>query len=227
MEALAMIAAAALAAAPSTGEPASGRLEAVPAGPGIRIHVAKRGAFAMFAHDHDFEVTRWRGAAELPGGDPARASLTLVLEAGSLHDREAKLSEGDRRKVDAQAAGPDVLDAAHHAEIRYRADRVTVAPPSGDGRALRGTIDGTLTLRGRTAAVPATFEAERDGGGWRIRGRARFRQSEFGIRPFSGFGGTVGVKDEVEVTFAMTLRPTGGARAAAPADGGEGSGGAR
>jgi Cu/Ag efflux protein CusF len=75
----------------------------VPAGPGIRIHVAKRGAFAMFAHDHDFEVTRWTGRALLPGGDPSRASVELVLDAGSLRDREPKLSEGDRRKVDAQA----------------------------------------------------------------------------------------------------------------------------
>ncbi len=208
MEALAMIAAAALAAGPA-GEPAGGaRLEAVPAGPGIRIHVAKRGAFAMFAHDHDFEVTRWRGSAELPDGDPARASLELVLDAGSLHDREAKLSEADRRKVDAQAAGPDVLDAAHAPEITYRSERIAVAAASAaaDG-SVRGTIHGLLTVRGRTGPVDTSFEATRDGDGWAVRGSGRFKQSAFGIRPFSGFGGTVGVKDEVEVKFQLALRP--------------------
>jgi polyisoprenoid-binding protein YceI len=203
MDVLALLVAAALSAAPSAD---AGPLEAVPVGPGIRIHVAKRGAFAMFAHDHDFEVTRWRGSAEVPDGDPARASLALVLEASSLRDREPKLSEGDRRKVDAQAAGPEVLDAARSPEITYRADRVEVAPGGAGGAPVRGTIHGELTLRGRTAPVDAAFVATREGDGWTIRGSARFKQSTFGIRPFSGFGGTVGVKDEVEVSFQVAVR---------------------
>ncbi|HEX9052485.1 MAG TPA: YceI family protein [Anaeromyxobacter sp.] len=203
MQVLAILAAAVASAAP----PAAERFDLAPAGPGIRIHVAKRGAFAMFAHDHDFEVTRWRGTAELPGGDPARAAVALALAAGSLHDREAKLSEADRRKVDAQAAGPEVLDAAHAPEITFRSEGASVEGAGASGGAVRGTIHGRLTLRGRTRPVEATFEAAREGEGWRVRGRARFKQSEFGIRPFSGFGGTVGVKDEVEVTFELALRP--------------------
>ncbi len=202
MQVLAILAAAAVSAAPG----GAGRFEAAPVGPGVRIHVAKRGAFAMFAHDHDFEVTRWRGAGEVPGGDPGRASIELTLEAGSLRDREAKLSEADRRKVDAQAAGPEVLDAAHAPEITYRSERVTLDGAAGGGD-VKGTIHGRLTLRGRTQPVDVAFEAAREGDGWSVRGRARFKQSDFGIRPFSGVGGTVGVKDEVEVTFQLALRP--------------------
>ncbi len=208
MRALATLA---LVAASAASSAARGRLEASPEAEGIRIHVSKRGLFSAFAHDHDFEVTRWRGTAEIPEADPGRASVELALEAGSLRDREKGLSGGDRRKVDAQAAGPDVLDAAHAPEITYRSDGVTLdAPPGRQAGPVRGTLHGRLTLRGRTRPVDATFEAEREAGGWRVRGRARFRQSEFGIRPFSGFGGTVGVKDEIGVTFALTLRlPSG------------------
>lgn len=68
-------------------------------------------------------------------------------------------------------------------------------------------MHGTLTLRGQSRPVDATFEAVRDGDLWHVRGRARFLQSEFGIKPFRGFGGTVGVKDEVEVSFALTVQP--------------------
>ena len=204
MQTLAILAAAALSAAPA----GAGRFEAASAGSSIRIHVAKRGAFAVFAHDHDFEVTRWSATAEIPDGDPAQASIDLVLAAGSLHDRERKLSEGDRRKVDEQAAGPEILDAAHAPEITYRSESVGVeGPAGGEGAPVRGTIHGSLTLRGRTRPVDAAFEAARDGDGWSVRGQARFRQSEFGIAPFSTFGGTVGVKDEVEVTFHLALRP--------------------
>jgi polyisoprenoid-binding protein YceI len=195
--------------------PAGGadRLEAGPADGSVRVRVAKRGAFAVFAHDHDFEVTRWRATATLPDGDPARAGLEVTLEAGSLRDGERGLSGGDRRKVDAQAAGPDVLDAARFPEIAFRSDGVTLDPAAPAG-AVRGTLHGRLTLRGETRPVDAAFEAARAGDGWAVRGRARFPQSRFGIRPFSGFGGTVGVKDEVEIAFSLTLRPPRAAAAA-------------
>jgi hypothetical protein len=63
------------------------------------------------------------------------------------------------------------------------------------------------TLHGQTRPVDASYRAERDGDGWRVKGKARFRQSDFGMKPFTGAGGTVGVKDEIEVTFTVTLRP--------------------
>ena len=205
--------------------PDGGRFVALPEGDGIRIHVEKRGLFSAFAHDHDFEVTRWRGDAAIPGGDPARASLEVVLEASSLRDREKGLPSGDRGRVEAQAAGPEILDAAHAPEIVYRSERVTLDAPSGAGAGpARGTIHGALTLRGRTHPVDASFDARREGDGWRVHGQARFRQSEFGIRPYSGVGGTVGVKDELEVTFALTLEPGAAVHADAPGttDGGRG-----
>ncbi len=49
--------------------------------------------------------------------------------------------------------------------------------------------------------------AERDGDGWRVRGHARLKQTDFGIRPIRIAGGTVGVKDEVEVSLDLTLAP--------------------
>lgn len=208
----------------SATPPAAGRFEALPTDDGIRVHVSKRGLFSAFAHDHDFEVTRWRGSAAIPDGDPGRASLELVLQADSLRDREKGLSSGDRGTVEAQAAGPEILDAAHAAEITYRSERVSLDERGARGP-VRGTIHGQLTLRGRTRPVDATFEAQREASdAWRVHGRARFRQSEFGIKPFSGAGGTVGVKDEVEVTFAIALQPGPAVHAASPADA---SGGAR
>ncbi len=206
--------------ASSATSPGDGRLEALPADGGIRVHVAKRGLFSGLAHDHDFEVTRWHGSARIPGGDLGRASLELILEADSLRDREEGLSGDDRRKVDAQAAGPGVLDAARQPEITYRSDRITIEGAGPQPGPALGTIHGWLGLRGRTLPVDATFEAEHDARTWRVRGRARFRQSQFGIQPFSGFGGTVGVKDEVEVTFALTLQAGAPAGAGAAGDAG-------
>jgi polyisoprenoid-binding protein YceI len=206
MRALWFLSAAALSTFAARPVAAAG-LEATPASGRILVHVLKKGLFAGFAHDHHFEVTAWRATADVPEGDPSRLSVEAVLAAGSLRDRQEALSQADRVKVDAQAAGPDVLDAAHHPEIAWRAERATLEPGSGKDRPARGTAHGLLTLRGRTRPVDLAFEAERDGESWRVRGRGRVRQSDFGISPFSGFLGTVGVEDELEIEVALTLRP--------------------
>ncbi len=200
-------AAAALAAAVAASAPRADDLEATP-GPDSRVlvHVYKRGLFSGFAHDHHFEVTGWRATARDPGDAPEAIAVTVVLEAGSLHDRQEHLSAADRRKVDAQAAGPEVLDAEHHPRIEFRADRLELASGGAGAEHLRGVLHGTLSLRGRSAPVGLSVEADRLLDGWRVRGRAKVRQSAFGIRPFSGFAGTVGVKDEVEIELALALR---------------------
>ena len=182
-------------------------LEAVP-GPDSRVvvHVYKKGLFSAFAHDHHFEVTDWRATAEVAGDDPARAAIDVVLSARSLRDRQKKLSDADRTKVDAQAAGPEVLDAEHHPTVEFRSERVELDPASTRDRA-RGALRGTLTLRGRSGPAAVTFEAERAAAGWRARGTAKVKQSAFGIKSFSGFGGTVGVKDELEIEISLALVP--------------------
>lgn len=185
--------------------------EALPSSGRIVVNVEKTGLFSGFAHDHHFEVTEWRARADIPDGDPAGAAVEVVLSAGSLRDRQTSLSERDRRKVDAQAAGPDVLDAEHHPRIEFRAEHVKLEPAAGEvkGRAT-GTARGTLTLRGRERPVEIALEAERERDGWRVRGHTRVKQSDFGIRPFRGFGGTVGVKDELEIELDLTLHPSAG-----------------
>jgi polyisoprenoid-binding protein YceI len=196
----------ALAAALAAPAALAASYEAGPANGRILVHVQKRGLFSMFAHDHHFEVTRWRATAEIPDGGPPPASVAVDLEADSLRDRQESLSDGDRRKVDAQAAGPEVLDAAHHPRVEFRGQRLEVEPGGGPEH-VRGKLHGTLTVRGRTAPVDVAVEADRGPDGWRVRGRARVKQTDLGITPFSGFGGTVGVKDERELEIALTLRP--------------------
>ncbi len=181
-------------------------LEATPATGRILVHVFKKGLFAAFAHDHHFEVTEWRVTADVPEGDPSKLSLEAILDAGSLRDRQGALSDADRAKVDATAAGPEVLDAAHHPEIAWRSEGVVLDPKTGKDGRVRGTLHGRLTMHGRTRPVDIAFEAQRLGQGWDVRGTSRARQSDFGISPFSGFAGTVGVRDEVEIEIALMLR---------------------
>lgn len=198
---------AAVTAAVIAGNAAAAQWEARPGGGDrIVVHVFKKGVFSALAHDHHFEVTQWRAAADVPDGKPASASVEVALSADSLHDRQERLSEKDRRKVDAQAAGPDVLDAQHHPRIEFRSERFDSDKAAGSEH-VRGTLHGTLTIRGQSVPAAVAVDADRGGGAWRVRGKARVKQTAFGIKPFSGFAGTVGVKDELEIELALTLRP--------------------
>jgi polyisoprenoid-binding protein YceI len=175
----------------------------------IVVHVHKKGLFSAFAHDHHFEATEFRVTADLPAGDPGSAAVVLVVDASSLRDRQPSLSEDDRRKVEAQVAGPDVLDAQHSPRIEFRAHSLEAAPGTG-AEHVRGTLHGTLTIRGRSRPIDVTVEAERNREDeWRVRGKTRLKQTAFGIEPFSGFAGTVAVKDEVDVELALILHTAG------------------
>jgi polyisoprenoid-binding protein YceI len=176
----------------------------------IVVNVFKAGLFSAFAHDHHFAVGEWSARAEVPEVNPAGGSVEVVIAAGSLHDLQASLSDADRRKVDAQAAGKDVLDAAEFPRIEFRSERIELSPGAAPGGPVKGTVHGTLTVRGRPVPVEVPFEAERTPDGWSAHGAARLAQSALGIKPFSGFGGTVKVKDELTIDFAITLRRPGG-----------------
>lgn len=176
----------------------------------IVVNVFRAGLFSAFAHDHHFVVGEWSARAEVPVGNPAGASVEVVIAAGSLHDLQASLSDADRRKVDAQAAGKDVLDAASFPRIEFRSERIELSPGAVRGGSVKGTAHGTLTVRGRTVPIDLPFEAELTPDGWSVHGTARLEQSALGIKPFSGFGGTVKVRDELAIDFAMALRRPGG-----------------
>jgi polyisoprenoid-binding protein YceI len=173
------------------------------------IHVTRRGLLSGLAHDHHFDATSWQASASHDPGAPGAVRVELVVQAGSLRDRQEALSEPDRLKVDQRAAGPETLDAARFPEIRFVADRlVPAAPPPGEQEpGLDGSLFGTLTLHGQQRALVAPVHAIRAGEGWRVTGTVRFKQSEFGIEPYSGFAGTVGVRDEVEVEYELRLVP--------------------
>jgi polyisoprenoid-binding protein YceI len=201
---------AALTAAVIAGSAAAAQWEARPGGGDrIFVHVFKKGAFSAFAHDHHFEVTQWRATADVPDGEPSSPSVEVVVSADSMRDRQQSLSEENRRKVDQQAAGAEVLDAQHHPRIEFRSQRFE-ADPGGTPGHVRGSLHGTLTIRGQSVPAAVAVDADRGGGVWRVRGKARVKQTAFGIKPFSGFAGTVGVKDELEIELALTLRPRRG-----------------
>jgi polyisoprenoid-binding protein YceI len=73
-----------------------------------------------------------------------------------------------------------------------------------------GDIRVMLTLHGqtRTLQVPAQVEADKQR--MTVSGKLSFNQTDFGITPFSLFGGAIAVRDAVDLRFRIHAVPTTG-----------------
>ena len=183
-------------------------------GPGsgrVLVKTGRAGLAARAGHDLTIEITQWSARISVPdsanGGDVAAATVTAELDLGSLAVREGTggakpLTDRDRRDILA-TAGP-ILGAA--ATSSFTSTRVIPAPAASSSAApSSGAIEGTLTLHGASKPVrlQVVSPAPR-----RYRGSVTVRQTDFGITPYSGFFGTLKLRDEIVVEFEVELGET-------------------
>jgi hypothetical protein len=183
-------------------------------GPGagrVVIRTSRAGLAAKVGHDLVIEVTRWSADISVPaegdGGLPA-ATITAELDLGSLAVRDGTggarpLTDSDRRDI--QSTMRKILAGAGPAA--FRSTRVIPA-------AAGGAIDGVLTLNGRSQAVRLQVIGPAPG---RYRGTVSVVQSDFGIKPYTGFFGALKLRDEVAAEFEVDLSRAVSREPAAPA----------
>jgi polyisoprenoid-binding protein YceI len=157
----------------------------------------RAGLLAPFMRDRRLAVLRWSAAFDFDGDDPDSLTLRATFDASSLRDDE--VDRADARAIERHAMGPTGLDAAKHPEIALVADRLVVDGESGS--TLHGWLEGTLEVRGRSHPVRIAVGARWDDDWLHAMGRASFRQSDFGIEPFSTALGLAAIDDRVVVEF--------------------------
>ena len=157
----------------------------------LTIRVFKSGLFSGFAHNHEI-------AAPLSSGvvDPHAPSVEVRFDARKLTVLDADAPADDRAKIQETMLSDKVLDANHFTDIVFRSHRVK---PSGENAY---TVEGELSLHG--VAQPLTFPVSLENG--RYKGSVKLKQTGFGITPISLFGGSVKVKDVIEISFDIALQ---------------------
>jgi hypothetical protein len=176
-------------------------------GPGdgrVLVKTGREGLAARAGHDLTLEITRWSARLTVPddeGGGVAAATLAAELDLGSLAVRTGTggakpLTDRDRRDIQGQAR--KILGDPATASFAS----VKVIPSSSAGSTANGAVEGTLTLRGTSRPVRLQVISPAPG---QFRGSAAIRQTDFGVTPYSGFFGTLKLKDEVTVEFDVKL----------------------
>lgn len=152
----------------------------------ITIRAYKSGLFSGFAHNHTITAPLAQGAIDLK--NPA-VEITVGSKQMKVIDPEA--SESTRAEIQATMLGPKVLDTDKYPEIRFKSSNVHQTGSQ------RYRVTGALTLHGVTKEL--SFEVS--GGPDHFQGKAKLNQTDFGIKPITIGGGTIKVKDQLDLEF--------------------------
>jgi polyisoprenoid-binding protein YceI len=171
----------------------------------IALRTFREGLVAGAGHDLTIEVARW-SADLVVAEDLSPVSLKVSADLGSLVVREGTgglkpLTDRDKREISVTAR--KVLGTERFPEATFTATDFESAPGSAAGPAAAGgKIRGTLQIAGQSR--PGEINVRQTGPG-RYQATATIRQTDFGIKPYSAFLGSLKVKDAVEVEVEVDL----------------------
>lgn len=158
----------------------------------LTVRVYKAGVLSALGHDHEIAAPITRGTV-----DSTAHRVELDVKASALQVRDPDASGKDRDQIQSTMLGPEVLDAQRYREITFRSTDVEPAGPDA------WNVHGNLMVHGETQLVAVQV---RQVNGHYI-GKSRFKQSDFGIKPVKVAGGTIRVKDEIQIEFNIQLAP--------------------
>jgi polyisoprenoid-binding protein YceI len=181
----------------------------------IVLTTLRDGLAAQAGHDLTLEPGRWSGELVV-GDDLTPISLEVRVDLESLVVRTGSgglkpLTDRDRREI--AVAARKVLRADRHPEATFSATGFEPAAHGG------GVITGTLTLAGRSR--PLRLDVTQPAPD-QYRAITAVVQSDFGVKPYSAFLGSLKVRDAVTVQVEVSLPDTdpgpdgGGPREAGP-----------
>ena len=154
----------------------------------IRIHVGKAGLFSAAGHEHWVDAPITDGSLqESPPQISFKVDATRMKVEGDPSLSAEKQAEVQRTMQS------QVLESDKYAEITFRSTSIR-ATGGNTWEAL-----GDLTLHGQTR--PVTAKVEKQQGSYV--GRCQLKQTDFGIRPVRAAGGTVKVKDQLDIEFSI------------------------
>ena len=168
------------------------------------LRTGRDGLAASAGHDLTIEVTNWSGQLTL-GEDSVPTALEATIDMTSLTVRDGSggikpLTDRDRRDIKSQAR--KVLGIDRHPQATFGDAKFQ---PDGNGG---GTITGTFTIAGRSGPLTLQVsQTEPD----HYRATGSVTQTEFGIKPYSGFFGALKGRDRVDLEVDVDLSQPAGA----------------
>ena len=170
----------------------------------VTIDVGKSGAFSFAGHSHEVLAPAVTGRVTFTPNDWEHSSVVLQFDASALKVTGKGDPPADVPKVQAVMLSDQVLDVRRYPTIGFRSRRVSATPRTPTTVDL--VIDGDLTLHGATRPMTVRAALTLAADGMTVRGAFPIKQTSFGMTPVTAAGGTVRVKDELQVRFELKAR---------------------
>ena len=154
----------------------------------LTVRVYKTGFFSGFAHDHTISAPIASGRL-----DAEKLSVELKVHTADMKVMDPGSKDSEKAQIESTMKSDKVLDVTRFPEISFVSSRVETSSP---GHFL---VHGSLTLHGATK--PIEFPVEFSDG--KYSGSVKLKQTDFGITPVKVAGGTVRVKDEIDILFEI------------------------
>jgi polyisoprenoid-binding protein YceI len=169
----------------------------------VTATLTQEGFIARRYPTHRVEVKNFSGKIEVSERDETRISVEVEAEAKSLTNADEAMSEFERREFH-NVLNNSVLDSDKFPKIKFVSASVSDARKSGESRSF--TLNGDLSLRDATKRVsfPVTVTISKDQ--LRATGDAELKQTDFGIKPYSGKLGMISIGDEVKINFEIVAK---------------------
>lgn len=175
----------------------------------FEVKTGKAGLFGFAGHSHLIRAHGFSGSVVYYAAAPADSRLEITVPAESLEVLTPP-DTAETRKV-AQTMRTQVLHSDQYPDIVLTSESVTPIPGGFH-------VVGLLTLVGQTREVPVEVTVEIGADTLRARGTFSVKQTDFGIKPYSGGpAGSVKVADRVTFDFdavavreAQSSPPAGG-----------------
>ena len=156
----------------------------------ITIHVGKAGLFSAAGHEH------WVSAPIASGKFSDSRVEFKVATAKMAVKPDPKVDEKTRLQVQKDMEEL-TLEPARYPEIAFASSHIEKIAEG------QWKVDGTLSLHGVTKPVSVIVRRSGDA----YAGHVIIKQTDFGIKPVSVAGGTIKVKNEVDIDFQIFARP--------------------
>jgi polyisoprenoid-binding protein YceI len=122
--------------------------------------------------------------------------VELAFKAQDMKVVDVEGSDSERQEIEATMKGPKVLDSSRFPDITFKSQSVKMLAQD------HYEVTGDLKLHGVTRPLTVTIVFAQG----RYSSSVKLKQTDFGIEPVKIAGGTVRVKDEIELTFEIVAK---------------------
>lgn len=162
----------------------------------VKTDVAGRAA--RMGHRLTIAMKAWRATVKWAGDEPSSVELAVDVDSLEvLHGEGGVTPLSGPEKALARSNALKTLGAERFPSITFEAGSVAKTP---DGYQLTGSVQ----IHGKSRPQTVDLRVEDAGDAWRMSAEVPVRQSDFGIKPYSMFLGSMKVADEVTVAFSAS-----------------------